>query len=427
MFYRLKNDTHTSIYNGHGYITNTGLNKRNEVGESDSVFLKALSQKPQTLEQLSDKLLETVSKVDKATRLRKVKVFYDKFVEEGFLVKGETREELDKNDKSMAFIQPKISPEKVNFYFPALDLDFLNFFVYFAKYSVKHYERFMNNIRIASFYGTFKNAIWAGGRANIGMPPSPIDMEDAIRKINDAGIAARYTFTNSVLEEKHLNDTFCNLCMEIANNGKNEVLVNSPVLEKYLRKNYPNFGFIQSITACEHNIDKINEATEKYSYVVIDFHDNHNQEFLDGIKHKDRIEILIDGVCPTFCNMSHQHYKNISLINTFQENLGDYCLLSGSGPSEKGFYNGLRIRKDSNLTFEEVYTKYYEMGFRHFKLVGRNGYDFGVFESLIYYLVNPEWRDDVRAELADYYIDYLIKWHGGRMIPVLDQPIKQKH
>lgn len=348
MFYRLKNDTHTSIYNGHGYITNTGLNKRNEVGESDSVFLKALSQKPQTLEQLSDKLLETVSKVDKATRLRKVKVFYDKFVEEGFLVKGETREELDKNDKSMAFIQPKISPEKVNFYFPALDLDFLNFFVYFAKYSVKHYERFMNNIRIASFYGTFKNAIWAGGRANIGMPPSPIDMEDAIRKINDAGIAARYTFTNSVLEEKHLNDTFCNLCMEIANNGKNEVLVNSPVLEKYLRKNYPNFGFIQSITACEHNIDKINEATEKYSYVVIDFHDNHNQEFLDGIKHKDRIEILIDGVCPTFCNMSHQHYKNISLINTFQENLGDYCLLSGSGPSEKGFYNGLRIRKDSN-------------------------------------------------------------------------------
>ena len=176
MFYRLKNDTHTSIYNGHGYITNTGLNKRNEVGESDSVFLKALSQKPQTLEQLSDKLLETVSKVDKATRLRKVKVFYDKFVEEGFLVKGETREALNKNDKSMAFIQPKISPEKVNFYFPALDLDFLNFFVYFAKYSVKHYERFMNNIRIASFYGTFKNAIWAGGRANIGMPPSPIDM-----------------------------------------------------------------------------------------------------------------------------------------------------------------------------------------------------------------------------------------------------------
>lgn len=423
MLYKQKKDTHVSYYNGHGYITNTGLTKREEVDESASVFLKALSYEPQTIEQLADKLLETFIGVDKATILPDAKEFYDKFVNEGFLVKGEKKEDLDKNDESMKFVQPEISSEKLNYYLPGLDLNFLPFFVHFAKYSVKHSERFMDNIRIASFYGTFKNAIWAGGRYALGMMSSVNDMEYAIHSINDAGIATRYTFTNSLIEEKHLNDTFCNLCMELANNGKNEVLVNSPILEKYLRKQYPNFKFIQSITACEHNIDKINEATEKYDLVVIDFHDNHNQKFLDGIKHKDKIEILINGYCPDFCNMSKKHYQNISRVNLHQGNKNETgCLIKRKG--EKSFYDGIRMRKNINLTFDEMYKEYYEMDFRHFKLVGRNEYDFGVFESLIYYLVKPEFRDEVRAELANYYIEYLIKWYGGRLIPELDKPVK---
>lgn len=424
MLYRQKKDTHISVYNGHGYITNTGLNKRSEVDASGSVFLKALSDKPQTLEQLTDKLLETFIGADRAAILPDAQEFYDKFVEDGFLVKGETKEELDLNDNSMKLAQPKNQEEKLNFYLPGLDLNFLPFFVHFAKYAVKHSERFMNNIRIASFYGTFKNAIWAGGRYSLGMMPSVNDMEYAIHSINDAGIAARYTFTNSVIEEKHLNDTLCNLCMEIANNGQNEVLVNSPVLENYLRKEYPNFKFIQSITACEHNIDKINVATEKYDLVVIDFHDNHNKDFLEGIKHKDKIEILIDGSCPTSCNMSKKHYENISHVNCLQGNENETGCLMCNRKSQISFYDGIKQRKDTCLTFEEVFNEYYKMGFRHFKLVGRNEYDFSVFESLIYYLVKPEFRDTVRAELADFYIDYLIKWYGGRKIPILDTPIK---
>lgn len=424
MLYRQKKDTHIKIYNEHGYITSTDLNKRSEVNESGSVFLNALSYKPQTLEQLVNKVLETFVGVDSAVILPDAKEFYDKFAEDGFLVKGETEEELDKKDDSMKLIQPKYQDGVLNFYLPGLDLDFLPFFVHFAKYSVKHSDMFMDDVRIASFYGTFKNAIWAGGRYSLGMMPSLNDMEYAIHSINDAGIAARYTFTNSVIEEKHLNDTFCNLCMEIANNGKNEVLVNSSVLEKYLRKNYPNFKFIQSITACEHSIDNINAATEKYDLVVIDFHDNHNEKFLEGIKRKDKIEILVDGSCPTSCNMSKKHYENISRVNCLQGNEEETRCLMHNRKGQKSFYDGISERKDTCLTFCEVYEKYYEMGFRHFKIVGRNEFNFSVFESLIYYLVKPEFRDIVRAELADYYIDYLIKWYGGKKIPILDMPVK---
>ncbi len=425
-FYKVKKDTHISFYNDHGYITSTGLNKRQETDKSGSVFLNALSNEPQTLEQLTNKLLQVFKGVDYQTILPDAKEFYDNLVNEGFLTKAETIEEIEKADNSCKNIQDKYSESAVNFYLPGLDTDFLNFFVEFAKYSKRHSERFMDNLRIASFYGTFKNAIWAGGRLSHGMMPEPIDVEDSIHKINDAGVAARFTFTNSVIEERHLNDTYCNFLMEVANNGKNEVLVNSPVLENYLRKQYPNFKYIQSITACEHNIDKINQATEKYDLVVLDFHDNKKEAFLNEIKHKDKIEILIDGFCPTECCFSKKHYENISKINCFQGNENEGGCLQKNRTPQKSFYDGLKLRKDTNLTFDEVYRKYYNMGFRHFKLVGRNEPSFYVFESLIYYLVKPEFRDEVRAELADYYIDYLIKFYGGFKTPKLDFPIKIK-
>lgn len=99
----------------------------------------------------------------------------------------------------------------------------------------------MENIKIASVYGSFNNIIWNGGRVRTGKNVSINEMNQMLRQLNDAGVAVRYTYTNSELEEKHLSDTLANLTMELANNGKNEVLVNSPILEKYLRKNYPNF------------------------------------------------------------------------------------------------------------------------------------------------------------------------------------------
>jgi collagenase-like PrtC family protease len=68
----------------------------------------------------------------------------------------------------------------------------------------------------------------------------------------------RFTFSNSLLEEKHIYDTYCNLIMEEADTGNNEVIVNSPILEQYLRENYPNYKYISSTTKCERNIDIIN-------------------------------------------------------------------------------------------------------------------------------------------------------------------------
>ena len=303
---------------------------------------------------------------------------------------------------------------KINFFLPGLNPDFLDFNVYFAQYMQKYSDRFMPNIRLAAFYGSFNNAIWNGGRSVFGVPPSLHDIENAIRRINDAGIAVRYTYTNSLIQEKHLSDTFCNLTMELANNSMNEVLVNSPVLESYLRKQYPHFKYILSTTACERNVEKINEAAKKYDLVVIDYRDNRNFDFLEKIQDKGKIEILADDFCPSYCRFRKQHYEKVSRINLYLENIDECgCMETRNSESPQGFYANFEANANTTLTFDDVYGKYHDMGFKNFKLIGRDDRSLFTFESYVHYLVKPEWRDNVRDELIGHYVDYIIKSYGG--------------
>ena len=108
-------------------------------------------------------------------------------------------------------------------------------------------EKFRDGYKIGSVYGTFPGAIWNGGRVVFGIT-SKRDMSAILNMYNSYGIPVRFTWTNSVLEEKHVHDTYCNLIMKLADNGMNQVLVNTPCLEDYIRREYPDFAVISSTT-----------------------------------------------------------------------------------------------------------------------------------------------------------------------------------
>lgn len=104
----------------------------------------------------------------------------------------------------------------------------------------KYPDCFREGYRIGSVYGTFPGAIWNGGRVVMGSAGKR-DIEATLRLYNSKGVPVRFTWTNSVLEEKHLQDTYCNLIMRLADNGMNQVLVNAQVLEDYIRREWPGF------------------------------------------------------------------------------------------------------------------------------------------------------------------------------------------
>ena len=127
---------------------------------------------------------------------------------------------------------------------------------------------FREGYRIGSVYGTFPGAIWNGGRTAFGLT-SKRDMENILKIYNSRGIPVRFTWTNSLIEEKHIYDTYCNLIMKLADNGLNQVLVNAPVLEEYIRREYPRYPLISSTTKLMTDLESLQAELSRDEYLVV--------------------------------------------------------------------------------------------------------------------------------------------------------------
>ena len=128
---------------------------------------------------------------------------------------------------------------KARFHLPDFAAKY-KFNLVFAEFLAKCPEFFREGVEIASVYGAFPQSIWNGGRTQDGFCQKPF-VKSVIQAYNERGIPLRFTFTNPMIEKKHLSDDFCNMVMHLADNGLNEVIVFSPLLEEYIRKNYPNY------------------------------------------------------------------------------------------------------------------------------------------------------------------------------------------
>lgn len=109
MFYRQKFDTFIRNYDGVGYITSTGIFNDRVMNESGTVFLMALSRNAQSLEELTEKICKSFADADYETVKKDAKEFYDELVTDGFLVKGESPEECDANERCFSYkdFEPK--------------------------------------------------------------------------------------------------------------------------------------------------------------------------------------------------------------------------------------------------------------------------------------------------------------------------------
>ncbi len=111
MFYRQKKDTYIRNYDGVGYITSTGIFNDRCTNASGTVFLCALNRVPQTLDELVDKIMPQFVDAERDVIKKDAEVFYEKLVEDGFIIKGETIEEL--NAKDVGFTYKTVEPKTI--------------------------------------------------------------------------------------------------------------------------------------------------------------------------------------------------------------------------------------------------------------------------------------------------------------------------
>jgi collagenase-like PrtC family protease len=268
-------------------------------------------------------------------------------------------------------------------------------------------ECFRDGVYIASVYGTFPTSVWNGGRFINGLTDERT-VRLSVENLNNIGIPVRFTFTNPVVTEEELSDRFCNRTLEIADNGMNEVIVNSPLLEKYIREKYPNYKITSSTCKQIENADDLNAELQKdYNLVVLDYNWNNDLEFLKSIKEKDRCELLVNACCIPHCSRRGEHYRQIG------EEQNRYWTEQKQSRGKLPEYEKFECPYMSNTIYDTIdfetrilpnalYDTYVPMGFKHFKLEGRSSPTIDNLDAAVQYMIKPEFVDVSRLRLSRF-------------------------
>ena len=188
---------------------------------------------------------------------------------------------------------------KAYYHLPGL-FEFYELYRVFLPLYREHRDWFYDWCEIGSIYGAPADCIWGGGRAGFGEN----DPKEVLALMQEYGISARLTFSNSLLKEKHLSDRKCNaLCALLEENKdvQNGVIVHSDLLLEYLKKHYPHLYFVSSTTKVITDFKQLVEEIrrEDFRYVVPDFRLNKAYDRWKTLswQEKDKVEFLCNECC----------------------------------------------------------------------------------------------------------------------------------
>ena len=290
------------------------------------------------------------------------------------------------------------------YHLPGL-FEFYDLYRLFLPLFRQHREYFYDWCDIGSIYGAPTDCIWGGGRVEV----SENDAREVLALMQEYGISARLTFSNSLIRKEHLSDKKCNeLCalFEESEEVRNGVIVHSDLLLDYLKTNYPGFYFISSttkvLTDFRQLLNEINR--EDFLYVVPDFRLNKDFDKWNTLSsfQKAKVEFLCNECCFFGCKDRKRCYEAVSRKNLGENGSDHRC----SAPDAN---NGYRFSKAMTnpgfIGMDDIKNVYLPMGFSNFKIEGRGLGSALILEFLLYYMTKPEYHLHVRENI---YLDNML-------------------
>ena len=265
---------------------------------------------------------------------------------------------------------------KAYYHLPGL-FEFYELYKEFLPLYRKHREYFYDWCDIGSIYGAPADCIWGGGRVGFGEH----DLKEVLKLMQEYGISARLTFSNSLLTKEHLLDKKCNELCRIFDIGRdnersrgfgNGIIIYSDILLDYIKENYPDFYFVSSTTKVLTDFREFeNELNrEDFRYVVPDFRLNKSFDKLKALSQhqKDKVEFLCNECCWFGCMDRKKCYEMVS-----RKNLGDdcpehYCTAPDAG---QGYLFSKAMENPGFIGVDDIKNTYLPMGFSNFKIEGR--------------------------------------------------------
>ncbi|MCR5147643.1 MAG: hypothetical protein K6C35_01620 [Eubacterium sp.] len=292
----------------------------------------------------------------------------------------------------------------IYYHLPGL-FEFYNLYEVFLPLFRGHRGYFYEWCDIGSVYGAPGDSLWGGGRVGFG-DAQPEEVAELLREYN---ISARLTFSNSLLEEKHLSDKKCNaLCGLFEKNGQmqNGVIVHSDLLLDYIKKTYPGFYFVSSTTKVLTDFKDFEAELrrEDFKYVVPDFRLNKRFDELNSLSEGQKLktEFLCNECCWFDCYDRKECYENVSRKSLGEDCKDHICVSPDAG---KGYRFSLAMQNPGFIGVQDILNIYEPAGFRHFKIEGRSLGSAVILEFLLYYMVKPEYQLNVREAI---YLDSML-------------------
>ena len=292
---------------------------------------------------------------------------------------------------------------KAVYHLPGL-FEFYELYRVFLPLFRKHRDWFYEESEIGSIYGAPSDCLWGGGRVEDG----ECNPREVLALLEEYGISARLTFSNSLLEEKHLADARCNaLCSLFEKSGvPNGVIVYSELLTAYLRKNYPGLYLVSSTTKVLTDFELLRAETARaeFRYVVPDFRLNKAFAQLNTLTdaQKDKTEFLCNECCWFGCKDRKKCYEAVSRKNLGLDGMEHHCTAPGA---QNGYRFSEAMKNPGFIRTKEIRSTYLPMGFTNFKIEGRGLGSALILEFLLYYLTKPDFQINVREEI---YLDNML-------------------
>lgn len=301
-------------------------------------------------------------------------------------------------------MKKKIKNNTAYYHLPGL-FEFYELYRIFLPLFRTHREYFYDWCEIGSVYGAPSDCIWGGGRVE----DEDCQPRDVLALMQEYGISARLTFSNSLLKEEHLSDKKCNaLCALISENKavQNGVIIYSDLLLNYLKERYPELYFVSSTTKVLTDFEDFRDEVKRddFCYVVPDFRLNKQFEQLGTLTQvqKDKVEFLCNECCWFGCKDRKTCYEAVS-----RKNLGEICPEHHcmAPESERGYRFSKAMRNPGFISVDDIQNMYIPMGFSNFKIEGRGLGSALVLEFLLYYITKPEYQLNVREAI---YLDNML-------------------
>ena len=295
---------------------------------------------------------------------------------------------------------------KVHYHLPGL-FEFYDFYREFLLLYREHRNWFYDWCDIASVYGAPEDSLWGGGRTSFGKA----NAHDVLALMNEYGISARLTFSNSLLREEHLQDKVCNELCWLFENAKIPagVIVHSDLLVDYLKAKYPNLYLISSTTKVFTDFEDLRSELDRpdFKYVVPDFRLNKAFDKLSTLtqEEKDKVEFLCNECCDINCSSRKACYENVSRKNlaTAGEEIPDHKCTGKDG--QGGYKFSKAMKNPAFISIQDIQNTYLPMGFTNFKIEGRGLGSALLLEFILFYMTKPEHQLEVREAI---YLDSML-------------------